>query len=410
MEKHTLYVFLLVVLVVPLILSCEPSRSPLPPEIENTPSKVSVPSTVLTSTPSSNNNLPIFPPETSLPDYYEIPIVRALVRLGLYDEAIAEINKKHSQDFDEFTYINMCLEIALHGDAADVLPICDEAVDTFPRYEEALYARGIARAQTGDYDGAISDLERFWEIYSNRPEKKYSSKTFVIKSDVCSFEDRIYKWIDVLKTQENPITNAEIKNLPVFKFTNIVTSDYEMHLMEYEQRALIRYGYYEEAMRAWNSFFSEEYPPDFDHGRESNPELRQQDYILQSLIVDVLKFNTVCLHGCFAGDIGSVDLYCERADQIYKSVPEYFDPEEEHQFFKALTISQGIYMVYRGEFGDAKTFFEEYLLWQQKPETHNEFWYVPDETLEMWIEKLDNNEFPFEQDEISFLLEIYPWN
>ena len=408
MKKHTLHVFLLVLLVIPLIPSCSSNKKSRELEATNTPTVSVTPFVTSTPTPKMVHIATVYPTATSEIYYYNSDI-SALKRLGFYDKAIAEINSNTIYELDPFTYIDLCLESALHGKAAEVLPTCDLAVQKFPEYEEALYARGIARSQTGDYEGAISDFEVFLEKINTTQEKKYNTKTFRFDSNIHLFEYRINEWIDVLMDQQNPIKSTGISTIPGFKFTNIFTSYFDEKQIEKEQRVLLKYRYYESAMNSFYQYFYSYLPFFYLDEEVSGPEQIQMAYLTNTIYADLYAYSTVCINGCFAGDMDKVSLYCEKVDQIYQSIPENIDPEGKNFFMRRATISTGVFLVYQGDYESAKTFFEDYLLWQNTSELINNSAFVYDPDIKRWIYNLGKNQFPFTQEDTYFFINLYPW-
>jgi tetratricopeptide (TPR) repeat protein len=407
MKKYFLYVFW-VLLVILMILSCSPSKPPLASESASFLSEPMMTSVGPTPTLTIKDGLPIFPHSIRLLGYYDEFFLNSFVRFARYDEAIEVMDGEHVPEFSTFAYLDTCLEISLHGNAADVLPICEEAVEKFPAYEEPLFTRGIARSITGDYEGAISDLDDFLEIIEKTPEKKYNSKDFAFETDIHLIECNIREWLEALKTRQNPFTDQQIAIIPSFKRINTSYSyaDFDDMLLEMEQLVLLDSKQYEAVFDSVHFYFEGNYPQDYNPESETDPEIRQQNQIIVSITTDLFAYSTVCLHGCFAGDIDHVYLYCERANQIYEFISEYIDTDDRYSYLRGLTLSKGVYLVYRGEFDEAKAFFEDYLAWQQS----NDFtWHVCDETIEEWITKLDNNEYPFQQEFVVILLQTYPW-
>ncbi|WP_374108372.1 tetratricopeptide repeat protein [Nostoc sp. XA010] len=90
----------------------------------------------------------------------------------------------------------ICWDGSLQKQAADVLPACEKAVALAPKDSNNRDSRGLARALTGNYQGAIEDFEAF----------------------IAQTEDKDYKaqrqrWVKDLRAGKNPFTDAEIKKL-----------------------------------------------------------------------------------------------------------------------------------------------------------------------------------------------------
>ncbi|HAA29589.1 MAG TPA: hypothetical protein DCE56_20235 [Cyanobacteria bacterium UBA8553] len=74
---------------------------------------------------------------------------------------------------------------------------CENAVTLAPTNEEFRDSRGIARALTGDKQGAIEDFQAFLASTDLNEERKKQRQG----------------WIDALKAGKNPFTPEEIENL-----------------------------------------------------------------------------------------------------------------------------------------------------------------------------------------------------
>ena len=116
------------------------------------------------------------------------------------------------------------------------------------------------------------------------------------------------------------------------------------------------------------------------------------------------------MYGCFVGDIRKVDQYCQRVEDIYQTIPDYvIDSSSFDYWVRSATLSTGVYKVYSGDYEGAKSFFENYLQWLATPEVNNEQQIIMDEVILQWINKLDNNEFPFNEQDVYFLMLEYPY-
>lgn len=80
---------------------------------------------------------------------------------------------------DAVSWNELCLQGSLYGYAKDVLEACDQAVENASAEEKTRLqdSRGLARALTGDRQGAIKDFQAFIddeskeEIYRNKRKK-----------------------------------------------------------------------------------------------------------------------------------------------------------------------------------------------------------------------------------------------
>jgi tetratricopeptide (TPR) repeat protein len=122
-----------------------------------------------------------------------------LVSEGKIKEAI--VVYRQAQDYDpnldeEGQYWHfLCWFGSLQGHASDVLFACNKAVELNPEEREIQDSRGLARALTGDFEGAIEDFEARvqWQ----------DDEIAVVRK----------KWIKALKAGKNPFTAKELKKL-----------------------------------------------------------------------------------------------------------------------------------------------------------------------------------------------------
>ena len=95
----------------------------------------------------------------------------------------------------------LCWLGSLKGYAKEVLGACEQAValgnENMPAYQDS---RALARALTGNIDGAISDLEAFTE--SVKQNKNYDS-----------MRKQRMAWLEKLKSGENPFDEQLLSNL-----------------------------------------------------------------------------------------------------------------------------------------------------------------------------------------------------
>jgi WD40 repeat protein len=91
----------------------------------------------------------------------------------------------------------LCWFGSLWGYAADVLDACDKAVASDPNYAEIRDSRGLARALTGDFDGAIEDFQVFVDWWATNEEEKAQRQ----------------RWIEALRAGEIPFTPEVLEAL-----------------------------------------------------------------------------------------------------------------------------------------------------------------------------------------------------
>ncbi|GET35472.1 nSTAND1 domain-containing NTPase [Microseira wollei] len=123
-----------------------------------------------------------------------------LVKEGKVKEALAAYREaqtlKPTWKLPSESWNTLCRYGSLHGQAAEVMKACENAVTVAPKNGEFRDSRGIARAMTGNTAGAIEDFQAFIKSTGSDEEKKQRQG-----------------WIDALKAGKNPFTQEEIKRL-----------------------------------------------------------------------------------------------------------------------------------------------------------------------------------------------------
>ncbi|MEH2136213.1 WD40 repeat domain-containing protein, partial [Nostoc sp.] len=94
------------------------------------------------------------------------------------------------------SWAELCRQGSLQKQAAYVLPACEKAVALAPEDGNIRDSRGLARALTGNYQGAIEDFE----AYIAQPGDKDSKA-------------QRQRWVKDLRAGKNPFTEAELKKL-----------------------------------------------------------------------------------------------------------------------------------------------------------------------------------------------------
>jgi TonB family protein len=90
----------------------------------------------------------------------------------------------------------LCRHGSLWGYAQDVIGLCDRWVALNPSAVRARDARGVARALTGDYPGAITDFQAVVNVSTSDPERVERTA-----------------WIRALRAGRNPLTPDVIEQL-----------------------------------------------------------------------------------------------------------------------------------------------------------------------------------------------------
>jgi tetratricopeptide (TPR) repeat protein len=127
-----------------------------------------------------------------------------LAEAGKIDEAIAKFKDAQKLDADvkisAWSWNVLCRYGGLNRQAEKVMFACDKAVEIEPKNGRIREIRGLAMALTGDFDGAIEDLEMAyseWEEWMGDENEKAKRKA----------------WIDTLKKGESPFTDEVLEQL-----------------------------------------------------------------------------------------------------------------------------------------------------------------------------------------------------
>ena len=125
---------------------------------------------------------------------------RRFVKAGKVKEAIAAHAKAQRLDptlkISAESWGTLCWFGSLWGNARDVVNACEQAVTLAFENGGIHDSRGLARALTGNIDGAIADFQAFVEWTQNAEKKSQRQQ-----------------WIDILRAGKNPFTAAEIERL-----------------------------------------------------------------------------------------------------------------------------------------------------------------------------------------------------
>jgi WD40 repeat protein len=113
--------------------------------------------------------------------------------------AYQKVQKLMPTSISARSWNNLCWVGSLHGHAAEVMAACEKAVSLAPKDSVFNYqdSRGLARALTGDTQGAIEDFQAFIESPYSKEEEKAQRQ----------------RWIDALRAGKNPFTKEELESL-----------------------------------------------------------------------------------------------------------------------------------------------------------------------------------------------------
>jgi acetyl esterase/lipase len=124
---------------------------------------------------------------------------------GDIDEALRGFERARALDsrltIRADSWYSLCKSGAIYGRAALVMDACDRAVALMPGHGRVHDGRGLARALTGDFQGAIADFEVLvsWEVFGIQGYPAVSSATRQERAE----------WIEALRAGRNPFT-AEV--------------------------------------------------------------------------------------------------------------------------------------------------------------------------------------------------------
>ncbi len=106
----------------------------------------------------------------------------------LLEPAIAKLKQQGKK--------GLVVAASLYKQAADVLPACEKAVALSPSDRNIQDSRGLARALTGNFKGAIADFEAYIAEAYDKESKAQRQR-----------------WVKELRAGKNPFTDAELKKL-----------------------------------------------------------------------------------------------------------------------------------------------------------------------------------------------------
>ena len=115
-------------------------------------------------------------------------------------EAIAAYKQAQKIDtqveIDVNAWGRLCVQGSLYEFAQEVMFACEKAVKLAPDSGYIRDSRGLARALTGDYKGAIADFE-----------------AYIAQTDNNEYKTQRQRWVKVLRSGKNPFTEEELKKL-----------------------------------------------------------------------------------------------------------------------------------------------------------------------------------------------------
>ncbi|MBO3461610.1 AAA-like domain-containing protein [Aetokthonos hydrillicola Thurmond2011] len=125
---------------------------------------------------------------------------KSLVKDKKIKEAIAAYNEAQKLDpqveISAKDWNSLCLKGSLHQSAKEVIFACEKAVKLAPNDGAIRDSRGLARALTGDYQGAIADFE-----------------AYIAQTNDKDMKAQRQGWVQDLRVGKNPFTKDVLKKL-----------------------------------------------------------------------------------------------------------------------------------------------------------------------------------------------------
>jgi WD40 repeat protein/tetratricopeptide (TPR) repeat protein len=124
----------------------------------------------------------------------------SLAKQGKVKDAItAYVNAQQLDpkvEINAYSWNSLCWYSSLHRHAADVMFACEKAVQLAPDDGNIRDSRGLARALTGNTQGAIEDFE-----------------AYIAQTDDKKIKSQRQRWVKDLRAGKNAFTDAELKSL-----------------------------------------------------------------------------------------------------------------------------------------------------------------------------------------------------
>ncbi|WP_237396699.1 hypothetical protein [Okeania sp. KiyG1] len=134
-----------------------------------------------------------------------------LVKEGKVKEAInsyKQAEKIYSTQIPAHNWGTLCWYGSVYNKAADVMFACEKAVTLDPENGSIVDSRGLARALTGDIEGAIADFQVYVEWIDDQKKKAQRQE-----------------WIKILQAGENPFTDEVLESFR--NYTNLKKECYK---------------------------------------------------------------------------------------------------------------------------------------------------------------------------------------
>jgi tetratricopeptide (TPR) repeat protein len=155
-------------------------------------------------------------PETKAKQIFTEKLVEQgskLVEQGKIIAAIAKYEQAQQMNADvHIQWHKLCLNGSLYGHAAKVIQACEKP-EPSDNKSEYYASRGLARALTGNTQGAIEDFQFFVDLATTQQKEEL----YMIDIDTPEWwkqqKQQLQSWIADLKKGENPFTEEVLENL-----------------------------------------------------------------------------------------------------------------------------------------------------------------------------------------------------
>ena len=119
-----------------------------------------------------------------------------------YQSALADYRKAAELSEENEGYWNaLCWDGSLSGYATEVIDACEQAVTLAPNNGGIIDSRGLARALTGDYAGAIEDFQFYIKWAEDTPRSFQSDEDIALRK----------AWIAALEAGQNPFDDTTLQ-------------------------------------------------------------------------------------------------------------------------------------------------------------------------------------------------------
>jgi hypothetical protein len=156
-----------------------------------------------------------FEPETKAKNFFTLGLVEQRQYLAWQEKiepAIANYQEAQQMDsrleISAHSWNRLCWYGSLYGYAAQVIEACETAVEIESEDRDYRKSRGLARALTGDTQGAIEDFQFYVDELQSYVDENQDEEEYYIDGI-----RQVQDWIDTLEAGENPFTEEVLEGL-----------------------------------------------------------------------------------------------------------------------------------------------------------------------------------------------------